>query len=313
MSIFPESLLDALPGQVMLNESIRSHSTYRVGGPATALVSVTSVNDLEVVRDHTPRGTPFLAVGAGSNLLVSDAGFPGVVLRLGDDFSSVEILEPTAHSGSVRVIVGGACMLPRLARQLVAANITGFEWAVGVPGTIGGAVRMNAGGHGSDMAATVRSVSVYDMTSGGPENWSAGECGFGYRSSAITANHVVLFAELELQTATGDEGQRQLNEIVAWRRANQPGGQNAGSVFANPPGDSAGRLIDAAGLKGHRIGTAMVSDKHANFIQADPNGSADDVAALIRDIQEKIYARYGIELHVENRLVGFPPNPEGAA
>ena len=311
MTAYPESLVEALPGKVRLNESVGRYCTYRVGGSATAMVSVTSVDDLEVVRKHAPAGTPFLTVGAGSNLLVSDAGFPGVVLRLEDDFSSVEILEPAA--GSVRVIAGGACMLPRLARQLVAAELTGFEWAVGVPGTIGGAIRMNAGGHGSDMAASVRSVSVYDMIDGGPDQWSDEDCGFGYRSSAITPNHVVLFAELELQPAGGDDGKQALSEIVAWRRANQPGGQNAGSVFANPPGDSAGRLIDAAGLKGHRIGSAAVSDKHANFIQADPDGSADDVAALIRDVQQKISARFGIELHVENRLIGFSPTPEGAA
>ncbi len=312
MTIYPESLVDALPGQVRLGESLRSHCTYRVGGAATAFVSVTSVADLEVIRQNTPAEVPFLTVGAGSNLLVSDSGFPGIVLQLNEDFGSVEIHEPSSPTDRVRVIVGGACLLPRVARQLVAANLTGFEWAVGVPGTIGGAVRMNAGGHGSDMAASVRSVSVYNMTTGGPRQWSGSECGFGYRSSAITAHDVVLFAELELQLGDGDEGKRELGQIVAWRRANQPGGQNAGSVFANPPDDSAGRLIDEAGLKGHRIGTAVVSDKHANFIQADPNGSAEDVAALIRYIQEKIHARYGIELHVENRLVGFSPTPEGA-
>lgn len=312
MTGFLQSLVDALPGKVLLNEAISAHCTYRVGGPAAAFVTIDSVEDLDVVRATTPEGVPFLPVGAGSNLLVADSGFDGIVLHLGEDFSAVEIHRSDRTSDAVRVVVGGAGMLPRIARQLVAADLTGFEWAVGVPGTVGGAIRMNAGGHGSDMAASVQSVSVYDMTSGGPQRWSARDCAFGYRTSAFTANHVVLSAELALEVAEDDRGKQELSDIVGWRRANQPGGQNAGSVFANPPGDSAGRLIDAAGLKGHRIGTAAVSDKHANFIQADPNGSADDVAALIRDLQTKIYDRFGIELHVENRLIGFSSIEEGA-
>ena len=312
MTAFPQSLVNALPGKVLLNEPISAHCTYRVGGPVIAFVTIDSVQDLDAVRANTPEGVPFLPVGAGSNLLVADSGFDGVVLHLGQDFASVEIHPPSQPGESAQVVIGGAGMLPRIARQLVAANLTGFEWAVGVPGTVGGAVRMNAGGHGSDMAASVRSVSVYDMTNGGPEQWSAQECDFGYRSSALTADHVVLFAELALDLSDGDQGKQELSDIVGWRRANQPGGQNAGSVFANPPGDSAGRLIDSAGLKGHRIGTASVSDKHANFIQVDPDGSADDVAALIRYVQVNIYDRFGIELHVENRLIGFSSTEEGA-
>ncbi len=312
MSLFPQSLAEALPGQVRLDEPIGSHCTYRVGGRAVALVSVTSVHDLDVVRSVTPAHVPFLPLGAGSNLLVSDSGFDGVVLRLEQDFASVEVHRPTQSGERVRVVLGGAAVLPRIARQLVAAGITGFEWAVGVPGTVGGAIRMNAGGHGSDMAASVRSISVYDMRTGGPEQWSAEACGFGYRSSAVSADHLVLFAELELGVGDAERGKQELTDIVTWRRANQPGGQNAGSVFANPPDDSAGRLIDAAGLKGYRIGSAEVSEKHANFIQADPDGSADDVAALIRHVQKTIYDRFGIELHVENRLIGFPPTGEGA-
>jgi len=308
----------ALPGKVKAAGSLGELCTYRVGGNATAVVEIDSVGDLEVLYRTVPATMPFLVVGAGSNLLVSDGGFPGIAVRLGDSFAEVEVVDDgdgaDVDGVRARVILGGAAMLPRAARKLAAKGVTGFEWAVGVPGTVGGAVRMNAGGHGSDMAAAVTSVSVFNLRTGGPNMWTSADCAFGYRSSAIGPDDVVLYAELALTRSggtgsdgigSGGTGSSELAEIVAWRRANQPGGQNAGSVFANPEGHSAGRLIDESGLKGFRIGTAAVSDKHANFIQADPNGSADDVEALIRHIQRVVLERTRIELHVENRLIGF--------
>lgn len=150
-----------------------------------------------------------------------------------------------------------------------------LEVDVGVPGSVGGGVRMNAGGHGSDMAACLVRVRVFDLATGD-------DC-------------VVQAADLGLEIA----------ETVRWRRDNQPGGQNAGSVFTNPPGDSAGRLVDAAGCKGLRLGTAEVSTEHANFIQADPGGSADDVLGLIREVQRRVHAAFGIDLEPELRLLGF--------
>ena len=309
-----DQLAAELPGRVSRRASIGELTTYRVGGAASLLVRIDSVGDLEVVRSLVPPDTPFLLVGAGSNLLVSDSGFPGVAIQLGPEFASVEIELVSPNADGVarsRVIAGGACMLPRLARQLVAAGLSGFEWAVGVPGTIGGAVRMNAGGHGSDMAASVERISVFNLRTGGPTLWSGEDCGFGYRQSNIGADDVVLFAELLLHHAEDiDSSSRELSEIVSWRRAHQPGGQNAGSVFANPPGESAGRLIDECGLKGFRIGSAEVSNKHANFIQADPGGRAADVEALIRHVQRVVADRFGVELQVENRLIGFGPDRE---
>ncbi len=313
--VWTDELAARLPGRVRPGASIGELSTYRVGGAASVLVQIDSVGDLETVRSLVPRNTPFLVVGAGSNLLVSDSGFPGVAIQLGAEFASVEIEStPPTTDGvpRVRVIAGGACMLPRLARQVVAAGLTGFEWAVGVPGTIGGAVRMNAGGHGSDMAAAVERVSVFNLRTGGPTMWSADECCFGYRRSNIGPDDIVLFAELRLvrDPDRAAESSAELSEIVSWRRTHQPGGQNAGSVFANPPGDSAGRLIDECGLKGFRIGSAEVSAKHANFIQADPGGRADDVEALIQHVQRIVADRFGVELKVENRLIGFGPAQE---
>lgn len=280
--------------------SLAAFTTYRVGGPAAGLVRIGSVEDLEVLGGIVAAtGVATLAIGKGSNLLVADDGFDGLVLQLDPDaFSAIDI-----DGTSVRA--GAAALLPVVARRTVQHGLTDFEWAVGVPGTVGGAVRMNAGGHGSDVAASLRSVTVYDVEVGRRLERSAADLDLGYRTSSLGAADLVLDAVFDLSPGDRERSERTLAEIVRWRRSHQPGGPNAGSVFTNPPGDSAGRLIDAAGLKGYRIGTAEVSTKHANFIQADPGGSAADVLALIRHVQDVVAATAGVSLHPENRLIGF--------
>jgi UDP-N-acetylmuramate dehydrogenase len=211
------------------------------------------------------------------------------------------------------VRAGGAAALPVVARHTVRAGLAGFEWAVGVPGSVGGGVRMNAGGHGSDMAASVVEATVVDLAAGTTADLPAAALAFGYRRSSVTPSQVVTGATLRLQPGERAAGERLLSEIVAWRRANQPGGQNAGSVFTNPPGDSAGRLIDAAGCKGLRLGSAEVSTKHANFFQADPGGSADDVRTLMDRVRARVRAETGVDLVPETRMIGFddlPPQVE---
>ena len=278
-------------------------TTYRVGGPAAVLVRVESEADLaRVATVVADAALPVLVVGKGSNLLVADRGFDGLALVLGDAFAAIEV-EGTA------VRAGAAAALPVVARHSVAAGLTGFEWAVGVPGSIGGAVRMNAGGHGSDIAATLRRVRVLDLQGGEDTEVTADALELGYRRSDVRAHQVVLRADLELAVGDRDAGEAGLAAIVRWRRANQPGGPNAGSVFTNPPDDSAGRLIDAAGLKGHRVGTASVSTKHANFIQVDRDGSADDVHRLMAVIVERVEAASAVTLHPETRMVGFDRAP----
>jgi UDP-N-acetylmuramate dehydrogenase len=278
-------------------------TTYRVGGPAALLVRVEDDPAVHaVVQAVAATGIDVLTVGKGSNLLVADAGFPGLAIVLGDAFASVEV-----HDDQVEA--GAAAALPVVARRTVAAGLTGFEWAVGVPGTIGGAVRMNAGGHGSDMAAVLSGVRVADLRSG-EDGWvAASDLHLGYRTSSLAPHHLVLAARLTLAPGDVERGTRELAEIVAWRRAHQPGGPNAGSVFTNPPGDSAGRLIEAAGGKGRRRGTAAVSSKHANFIQADDGGRADDVFALMQEVRDLVRAAAGVDLQPETRLVGFGPDP----
>ena len=274
-------------------------TTYRVGGAAALFVEIAGDDDLRLVAEAVrSTGVDVLVVGKGSNLLVADAGFDGLAVSLGDAYGDVEV------DGS-RVRAGGAVALPVLARRTVAAGLTGLEWAVGVPGSVGGAVRMNAGGHGSDIAATLARVRVCDVATGEDGVVTAADLVLGYRSSAVTSTRLVVWAEFDLAPGDADSGAAALEEIVRWRRANQPGGQNAGSVFTNPPGDSAGRLVDAAGCRGLRRGSAHVSIKHANFVQADPGGSADDVAALVAEVRRRVQEVHGVDLHPEVRLVGF--------
>ena len=274
-------------------------STYRVGGPAALLIKVedTSVFSL-LVKALKKFHLPILLIGNGSNLLISDDGFEGAVLKLGESFETIEI------EGEV-VKAGAAVKLPVLARETVKFGLSGFEWAVGVPGTVGGAVRMNAGGHGSDIASSLLEVTTINLLTGVSSNVPAKALDFSYRYSCIKNTDFVLDAKFELIQGDKDESKRFLNEIVRWRRDNQPGGQNSGSVFTNPEGDSAGRLIEAAGLKGTRIGSAHISEKHANFIQVDDDGSAEDVRKLMSLVVEKVEAFHSITLIPETVLVGF--------
>jgi UDP-N-acetylmuramate dehydrogenase len=276
-------------------------TTYRVGGPAALLVEARSDDDLaRVATAVAAGGAPVLVVGRGSNLLVAEAGFPGIAVVLGEPYAGVELDGTTVRAG-------GAAALPVLARRTAAAGLTGLEWAVGVPGSVGGAVRMNAGGHGSDVAATLVEVRVVDLASGHDGVVAAADLALGYRRSALPPTAVVVAATFALEHGDAAAAGAEVAEIVRWRREHQPGGQNAGSVFTNPPGDAAGRLVDAAGCRGLRLGTAAVSTKHANFIQADPGGSADDVAALILEVRRRVAGATGVSLHPELRMIGFPP------
>ncbi len=284
------------------NAPLGVRTTYRVGGNADALVTVESLDDLEVVSQAWPSSDmgELMILGNGSNLLVSDHGYRGVAVQLGSSlaFESVEADE---------VRIGGASPLPGVARRIAAAGLSGFEWAVGVPGSMGGAVRMNAGGHGSDISASLISALVYNFAAPTERlrTIPARDLALGYRRSAIEATEVVIEARIGLQRGDVQAAKARLAEIVAWRRQHQPGGQNAGSVFSNPPGDHAARLIEACGLKGYRLGSAQVSAKHANFIQADSDGRANDVMELMALVRERVFRTTEVALHTEIRLVGF--------
>ena len=300
-----ESATNALAGlgeRITPGGDLGSLTTYRVGGAAALLATVQSVEDLELISGAlTTSGLPVLVVGRGSNLLVSDSGFPGIAVLLDPAaFSTVEV------SGT-RVTAGAALPFPALARQSVEAGLSGLEWAVGVPGSVGGAVRMNAGGHGSEVAHHLETAEIFDLADGaGLRQLPLERLEFGYRHSSIAPQQVVIAATFALSEGNPDEGRETIREIVRWRREHQPGGQNAGSVFTNPAGTSAGWLIETAGLKGRRHRSAQVSPKHANFIQADPGGSADDVHELIEMVRQEVLQFHGIELQTEVRMIAFP-------
>ncbi len=276
-----------------------SRTTYRVGGVAAlSLEAGDERRLLGVAAALDGLDVPVLVLGNGSNLLVADAGFAGLVVHLGAAFETLEF-----DGNEVRA--GGAVALPTLARRTAAAGLSGLEWAVGVPGSVGGAVRMNAGGHGSDTAATLAGYRVVDLATATVADHPASDLAAGYRHTSIGARQVVVAASHDLVAGDPVAGRATIDEIVRWRRANQPGGANAGSVFTNPPDDSAGRLVDVCGLKGFRIGTAEVSPKHANFIQADRGGSADDVRRVMEAVRVRVLETTGVALATEIRMVGF--------
>ncbi len=281
-------------------------TTYRVGGAAALFLEAADEADLHLAaRAVAASGVDVVVIGRGSNLLVADRGFTGLAVVLGDGFTDIEV-------AGTEVVAGGAVSLPVLARRTAAAGLTGLEWSVGVPGSVGGAVRMNAGGHGSDVSRTLVRARICDLAGRSPGDRppldgevEAEHLELGYRRSALGPTHVVVAARFALAPGDRASSEAEIADIVRWRREHQPGGSNGGSVFANPPGESAGRLIDAAGLKGTRRGSAFVSPKHANFIQVDDGGSADDGAALVADVARLVSERTGVRLRIENHLVGF--------
>jgi UDP-N-acetylmuramate dehydrogenase len=280
-------------------------TTYRVGGAAALGFCAESVDDLALVADAIAvSGLPPLILGRGSNTLVADGGYDGLVVTLGAFAATIAVTGST-------VVAGGGVLLPVLARRTAAAGLTGGEWMVGIPGTVGGAVRMNAGGHGSDMAAAVAGVRVVDLRTGEDGEVAPAALSLRFRGSTLADHQVVLAARFEFAAGDRDRSEAEIAEIVRWRRVHQPGGPNCGSVFVNPvPFQlSAGQVIDELGLRGFRIGTAAVSDKHANFIQADEGGRAADVHAVMETVRRLVLERRGIALRSEVRLVGFEDGP----
>jgi UDP-N-acetylmuramate dehydrogenase len=299
----------ALGGRVERDVPFARLTTYGLGGPAAVLVRAVDEADLAAVAQALPPGVPFLCVGRGSNLLVADEGFAGVAVRLEGPLAELEIIPDTADPGRADVVAGGGVRLPVLARQAAAAGWGGIEFFAGIPGSVGGAVRMNAGGHGKETDEVLRRAWVVDLAAGeaGARERPVESLDLTYRHSNLGPAQVVVRAEFAVTARPANECKTEIDEVVRWRRANQPGGNNAGSVFTNPPGDSAGRLIDASGLKGFRVGTAWVSERHANFFQAEPDGRgrAADVVALILEVQRQVEAATGVHLVPELRRVAF--------
>ncbi len=277
-------------------------TTFRIGGPASVYLEPGSLTDLEAAgRAIRATGVPFVILGKGSNVLISDDGFRGLVLRLGKGFRWA------GRDGST-LTAGGAMPVPALAGIAFQHGLAGLEFGVAIPATLGGAVRMNAGAHGHSMSDVLREVNVFVLRAGVQRTMPAAEAGFTYRRSSLPEDAVVIGAALELAAGRRDEIRGLMDEARAWRRATQPLAEpNCGSVFKNPPDDHAARLVEAFGGKDLVVGGARVSEKHANFIVAAPGARAADVLGLIRRVQGLVRERSGVDLEPEVHLIGdFP-------
>ena len=300
-------LRSAVSGRVLADEPLARHTTLKVGGPATALVRAETPDDLAAVAAVcADSGVPWLILGRGSNLLVADEGWHGVVVVLGRGFRGVTV-DDDGQAGQAVVSAGAAEPMPVLANAVAREGLGGLAFGVAIPGSLGGAVRMNAGAHGGQMADVLVDADVVRLAAGAAvQRWRREDLAMSYRSTALPADAVVVRARLRLRRVDRAELAEQMAEMRRWRRRHQPINEpSCGSVFRNPPGGSAGRLVEAAGMKGHRVGGAHVSEVHANFITVAPGATAADVAAVIADARAAVLATAGVELHTEVVLAGF--------
>ena len=274
-------------------------TTFRLGGPAALYLEPDSLDDLRAVsRAVQETSLPVVILGKGSNVLVADAGVEGLVLRLGRGFRWA------AREGTA-LTAGGAMPLPALAGIALTHGLAGLEFGIAIPATIGGAVRMNAGAHGRTVADVAERVDIFDLATGRTRSLSGAEAGFRYRGSGFGPLDVVVGARLRLEPGDPVTIRAAMDAARVWRRETQPVAEpNCGSVFTNPPGDHAARLVDETGCKGMRVGGARVSEKHANFIIAGPDARAADVRDLIARVQAAVEERWGIRLEPEVRFVG---------
>ncbi len=274
-------------------------TTFRIGGPAALYVEPENDEDLSAAhRAVRESGLPFVVVGKGSNLLVADGGFAGLVLRLGKGYR-------WAARDRDRLRAGAAMPLPALAGVALRHGLGGLEFGVAIPATLGGAVKMNAGAHDAEMSDVIGHIDLFRMLDGERVTIGVEEAGFSYRCAALPDDALVVGATLELHDRESSAIRARMDDAREWRRRTQPLAEpNCGSVFTNPQGAHAAALIDAAGLKGARVGGAAVSGKHANFIVAGPGASAADVVALIALIQERVAVVSGVHLEPEVRFVG---------
>lgn len=283
-------------------EPLNRHTSARIGGPADFFVAVESANELaDAVLEAKRHGLKFFVLGAGSNILVSDRGFRGLVIQ-----NRARAMAFREEGAKIIVRTESGMGLPTLARQCILRGAAGLEWAATVPGTVGGAVVGNAGAHGSDMAATLRLATIL-QGNGEIRDWSAAELKLAYRKSVLKNGQrgsVVLAAEFELGRGNPDELQAKLDKFQAHRKRTQPPGASIGSMFKNPPNDFAGRLIEAAGLKGTLVGRAEISAVHANFFVNRGGAKARDVYTLISLAQNKVREMSEVELELEIELVG---------
>lgn len=293
---------DAFDADVSFDEPASAHTTYQCGGNFKYFVVANSISALqEVLRKAVETGTDYFVIGKGSNTLVSDSGFDGLAVSLGRDFRNL-----TCDENTGKIIAGAGVSFARVSQTAFSNALCGLEFAVGIPGTIGGALGMNAGTEGVGLGDVVTSVSFLDKNDDFQlKKLNGSEISWGYHTSELGDLGVAVECELDLQKEHGAGLKAKMEEKLARRNATQPAGHNCGSVFKNPEGDSAGRLIEECGLKGTRIGGAEISTKHANFIPNVDDASATDVKALIDLARESVKEKFDIELEPEVILLGF--------
>jgi UDP-N-acetylmuramate dehydrogenase len=293
-------------GEVRLNEPLSSHTSFRIGGPADALVVPADREDLiTLLAEIREQGVPSVVLGGGTNLLVRDGGFRGVVISL-KQISAIKVGREYRSVGGSFVLVhaeAGAA-LGQLLSISAERGLTGLEFATGIPGTVGGAICMNAGTSQGEIGDVVDTVTLI-APSGELVLRNRYEMGFGYRTANVPPGHIVLDAKVILRHGDAGKIKAQVKKLMEQRKARQPWGlPNAGSVFKNPMDEAAGKLIEEAGLKGRAAGGAKVSDKHANFIVNTGNAKAADVLALMDVIREKVLEMHQIRLEPEIKIIG---------
>jgi UDP-N-acetylmuramate dehydrogenase len=304
MSTARGELARIVPGRLKVDEPLAQYTTLRVGGPADFLaVAQKSDEVVALVRAAQGLGLPWRLIGRGSNLLVADAGARGLVIR--NTANEVRVLPSDGPDVQIiRADAGVSCA--NLASRTARLGLAGFEFAVAIPGTIGGAVVQNAGAHGTEMRDVLVSVEYLDRD-GQRRAAPAGELELAYRFSRFKRpprGQAVLRADLRLTRSTTEQVARLIDEIRTWRAASQPTEPSAGSIFTNPPGDYAGRLIEQAGLKGRQLGQAQISTRHANFIVNLGGARAADVRGLIELARAEVHGQFGVDLEQEVEAFG---------
>ncbi len=282
-------------------ERMSRHTTYRVGGPAALFITCHSYHGLRRCVETLKReSVPWVLIGRGSNLLVSDKGYSGAVIVLGREFQRTVVAEDGLH-----VTVGAAAVLSRLLNDMASKGLSGLEFAVGIPGTLGGAVSMNAGTRSEAIGSLIESVVTY-RPGEGMRYYNHDDVCWGYRETSLPGSEIVLEATLKLAQGKKEDIHARMERYLSRRKHTQPIGKpSCGSVFRNPPERSVGAMIDDCGLKGFSIGGAEVSPVHANFIVNNGKASAQDILSVIQHVHAKVKETYGVELQPEVKFLGF--------
>ena len=296
-----ETLSNMTKGSFLKDEAMAKHTSYRIGGPANAYITPRDKDDLsQILQFANQHGIATYFVGSGSNLLVADEGIDGLVITLGKSLKRLEITGATVFAES-------GVMLGKMVKECIGRNLSGVESMIGVPGTLGGALVMNAGAFGGEISNYLKHVTVMEMD-GQEKQYQPGDISFSYRHSTFPDDEIVISAEFELIQSDKDTVQEKRAVASGGRKATQPlKFRSAGSVFKNPKEGAAGYYIDQAGLKGTKVGDAEISPIHANFFVNHGKAKASDVVALIRLARETVHDKFGIMLDLEVKPLGFKP------